>query len=97
MLGIDDSAKDLGSSNSLIEKMSSNGIKNFITTPHILIDVYQNIPEITKNKPKAIKNDLLERNITNITIGDGAKNMIDVQFGNYRKRWRYSNVKRQYT
>jgi protein-tyrosine phosphatase len=78
--GIDDGAKDLAASIALIEKMSSYGIKNFITTPHILGDVYPNTSEIIKSKLKAVKDELLERNITDINIDAAAEYMMDEQF-----------------
>lgn len=40
--GIDDGAKNIEDSIELISKMRSLGMKNFITTPHILGDVYPN-------------------------------------------------------
>jgi protein-tyrosine phosphatase len=78
--GIDDGAKDLNASIALIEKMSSYGIKSFITTPHILGDVYPNTPEIIKSKLQTVKNELLKRNITDISIDAAAEYMMDEQF-----------------
>jgi protein-tyrosine phosphatase len=78
--GIDDGAKDLNASIDLIEKMSSYGIKSFITTPHILGDVYPNTPEIIKSKLQTVKNELLKRNITDIAIDAAAEYMMDEQF-----------------
>jgi protein-tyrosine phosphatase len=78
--GIDDGAKDLDASIDLIKKMSSYGIKNFITTSHILGDVYPNTPEIIKNKLQTVKNELLKRNITDIAIDAAAEYMMDEQF-----------------
>jgi protein-tyrosine phosphatase len=78
--GIDDGAKDLDASIALIEKMSSYGIKSFITTPHILGDVYPNTPEIIKSKLLTVKNELLKRDITDISIDAAAEYMMDEQF-----------------
>ncbi len=78
--GIDDGAKDIDDSINLIQKMSSYGIKNFITTPHILGDVYPNTPEIIKRKLKEVKDELLRRNILDITIDAAAEYMMDEQF-----------------
>jgi protein-tyrosine phosphatase len=78
--GIDDGAKDLNASIALIEKMSSYGIKSFITTPHILGDVYPNTPEIIKSKLQTVKNELLKRDITDISIDAAAEYMMDEQF-----------------
>jgi protein-tyrosine phosphatase len=78
--GIDDGAKDLDTSIALIEKMSSYGIKNFITTPHILGNLYPNTPEIIKNKLEEVRKELLKRNITEVTINAAAEYMMDEQF-----------------
>jgi protein-tyrosine phosphatase len=78
--GIDDGAKDLDASIDLIKKMSFYGIKSFITTPHILGDVYPNTPKIIKSKLKTVKDELLKRNITDISIDAAAEYMIDEQF-----------------
>lgn len=78
--GIDDGAKDLDESIALIEKMSSYGIKNFVTTPHILGDVYPNTPEIIKAKLKVVQKELVKRNRTDINIKAAAEYMLDEQF-----------------
>ena len=78
--GIDDGAKDLESSIALIEKMNSYGIYNFVTTPHILGDVYPNTPEIIKEKLKLVKDELQKRNMTNVSFKAAAEYMMDEQF-----------------
>ena len=77
---IDDGAKDLNDSIALIQKMSSYGIKNFITTPHILGDIHPNTPEIIQSKLKLVKNELINRNITDISIEAAAEYMMDEEF-----------------
>ena len=78
--GIDDGAKDLNNSIELIQKMSSYGIKNFITTPHILGDVYPNTTEIIENKLEEVKKELLKRNIIDVSISAAAEYMMDEHF-----------------
>ncbi|SDS26134.1 Tyrosine-protein phosphatase YwqE [Polaribacter sp. KT25b] len=78
--GIDDGAKDLEDSIALIQKMASYGIKNFITTPHILGEMYPNTPEIIKGKLQEVREELVKRNITDITIDAAAEYMMDEQF-----------------
>lgn len=78
--GIDDGAKDLNNSIELIQKMSSYGIKNFITTPHILGDLYPNTPEIINSKLTEVKNELVKRGITDIAIKAAAEYMLDEEF-----------------
>jgi protein-tyrosine phosphatase len=78
--GIDDGAKDLDDAIALIEKMYSYGIKNFITTPHILGDLYPNTPEIIQSKLQEVQEALVKRNFTDITITAAAEYMLDEQF-----------------
>ena len=78
--GIDDGAKDLNNSIELIQKMSSYGIKNFITTPHVLGDVYPNSSETIKNKLKVVRDELEKRNIYDVKINTAAEYMMDEQF-----------------
>jgi tyrosine-protein phosphatase YwqE len=78
--GIDDGAEDLNNSIELIKEMSSFGIKNFITTPHILGDIYPNTPEIIRNKLAELKKELLKRNMIDISINAAAEYMMDEHF-----------------
>ena len=78
--GIDDGAKDIEDSISLITKMSSYGIKNFITTPHVLGDVYPNTPQLILEKLALVRNTLKERNLNDIKINAAAEYMLDEQF-----------------
>lgn len=78
--GIDDGAKDLDNSIELIQKMSSLGIKNFITTPHVLGDLYPNSSEIIKEKLSEIKRELSNRAMHDIAIRASAEYMMDEQF-----------------
>ncbi|QTD37315.1 histidinol phosphatase [Polaribacter batillariae] len=78
--GIDDGAKNLKNSLELILKMHSYGIKNFITTPHVLGDVYPNSSETIKNKLTEVQNALKEKGYTDIKINAAAEYMMDEQF-----------------
>ena len=78
--GIDDGAKNLDNSIELIQKMSSYGIKNFITTPHVLGDVYPNSSKTILEKLELVKKELIKRNITDVTINAAAEYMMDEQF-----------------
>ena len=78
--GIDDGAKDLGDSIDMLKKMTSQGIRNFITTPHILGNVYPNTPEIINKKLQLVKDELVIQNINNINIHAAAEYMMDEQF-----------------
>ena len=65
--GIDDGAKDIDTSIALILKMASYGIKNFITTPHVLGNVYPNSTAVIKEKLAVVQKELEKREIKGIT------------------------------
>jgi len=83
--GIDDGARDLEHSIALILKMRSYGIKNFITTPHVLGDLYPNSTETIKNKLEEVRTELLRRDIKDVSINASAEYMLDEQFSNRLK------------
>lgn len=78
--GIDDGAKNLETSIKLIKKMSSFGIKNFVTTPHILGEVYPNTSTIIKEKLIEVQTELKRQDQDEITIRAAAEYMMDEQF-----------------
>ena len=78
--GIDDGAKNLDNSIELITKMASYGIKNIITTPHVLGDVYQNSSETIKEKLEEVRAELKKRNMNAISLRAAAEYMMDEQF-----------------
>ena len=94
--GIDDGAKDIENSISLIETMQSYGIKNFITTPHILGDVYPNTPEIIKGKLSELKEALKARGINDVSISAAAEYMLDEQFAELLKNGEILTLKGNY-
>ena len=60
--------------------MASYGIKNFITTPHVLGSVYPNSSEVIKQKLAAVKKELEKREIKGISIQAAAEYMLDGEF-----------------
>ncbi|MDD7913378.1 histidinol phosphatase [Polaribacter sp. MSW5] len=93
---MDDGAKDLNNSIELIQKMSSYGIKNFITTPHVLGDVYPNSSETIKNKLKEVRDELNNRNIKDVTINAAAEYMMDEQFSDLLEKGDILTLKDNY-
>ena len=83
--GIDDGAKNLNNSIELICKMRANGIKKFITTPHVLGDLYPNSSKLIQQKLEEVRTELTKRNITDITINASAEYMMDEQFSELLK------------
>lgn len=79
--GIDDGAKTMEDSISLISKMKSFGIKNFITTPHVLGDVYPNSTDTILQKLEELKYELtLREGFEDISLKASAEYMMDEQF-----------------
>ncbi len=78
--GIDDGAKNLDDSIELISKMSSYGITNFITTPHVLGDIYPNSTDVILQKLEEVKVELKKRNMNSISISVAAEYMLDNEF-----------------
>jgi len=58
--GIDDGAKDMNNTKDLIEGLRKIGIKNFITTPHIIKNLHDNNREIIENKRDQVNLELGE-------------------------------------
>lgn len=78
--GIDDGAKNIEHTLALISKMRSYGIKNFITTPHVLGDVYPNTSDIIKEKLSEVRVALEESGYNDININAAAEYMMDEKF-----------------
>lgn len=78
--GIDDGAKNLKESISLIEKMDSYGIQNFITTPHILGNVWPNSSDTILDTLELVQEELERRDLSHIKIDAAAEYMLDEQF-----------------
>lgn len=94
--GIDDGAKNLDNSLELITKMYSYGIKNFVTTPHVLGDVYPNSTELILNKTEIVKNELIARGFTDVSFRSAAEYMMDEQFVERLKKKDILEVKDNY-
>ena len=78
--GIDDGAKNIDNTIELISKMYSYGIKNFVTTPHVLGDVYPNSTELINLKLEEVSKELRKRGMTDISFRAAAEYMLDEQF-----------------
>lgn len=78
--GIDDGAKNIEKSIQLIKTMSSYGIKNFITTPHVLGEVYPNSSSTILKKLEEVKLAVANEGINDITVRTAAEYMLDERF-----------------
>lgn len=78
--GLDDGASDMENSIELILKLRSFGVKNFITTPHVLGNIYPNSSKIIKAKLKEGQKELTKRKIEDVSLRAAAEYMLDEEF-----------------
>ena len=77
--GIDDGAKNLEDSVSLIKSFKGLGFNKIITTPHIMSDLYQNTPSIIYKGLETLKKELIRQDI-DIDISAAAEYYVDYDF-----------------
>lgn len=94
--GIDDGAKTLEESITLIKKMYGYGIKNFICTPHIMEGVWENTPTTIQNSLEKVKNHLHEIGLNDINISAAAEYMLDNNFSSLLKNEPLLTLKDRY-
>lgn len=78
--GIDDGAKTVDDSIQLIKGFSEIGVTNFIATPHIMYNYYDNTPETIQNSLSVLKEELLKNGLNDVDITAAAEHMIDSNF-----------------
>ncbi|WP_457617704.1 tyrosine-protein phosphatase [Lutibacter sp.] len=78
--GIDDGSKNMDETITLLKKMYSFGIQNFIITPHIMEGVWENSKDTILPKLTAVKKELAANNLSNISIRVAAEYMLDSNF-----------------
>lgn len=78
--GIDDGAKTVEDSISLIKGFSEIGITSFLCTPHIMHNVYDNNPKTIKASYDTLSKELSSRSILDINLSYAAEHMIDDNF-----------------
>jgi len=77
--GIDDGAKDLDDSVTIIKQLIGQGFSKIITTPHIMSDLYKNTPETINSGLEILKRRLENDNIE-INISAAAEYYVDYDF-----------------
>lgn len=78
--GIDDGSKNMEETISLITKMDSFGIQNFITTPHVLGNVWKNSSDTILDKLDLVLEELEKRDLSYIKLDAAAEYMLDEEF-----------------
>ena len=84
--GIDDGAKTIEDSIALIKGFGEFGVANFICTPHIMHNFYDNTPKTVKQSYKTLKKELKENNLKNVGLSYAAEHMIDDNFEHILER-----------
>lgn len=77
--GIDDGAKNIGDSLSLIQELQKIGFEQFITTPHIMTSVWDNTRSSINDSLEITRNELKNKNV-NVKINAAAEYLIDTNF-----------------
>lgn len=77
---IDDGPKTLESSFQLIKKTMDMGISGFISTPHIMADMYPNTPQLIGAKYDQLKEHLIEKDSLPKVFKVAAEYMVDDNF-----------------
>src|SRR5437867_1813042 len=77
--GIDDGAKTIEDSLTMLRDMKEMGYNTIITTPHVMIDYYPNTTEVIQNGLQNVRNALRENNI-DIKLWAAAEYYIDEHF-----------------
>lgn len=83
--GLDDGAKTMEHSMQLIRALRELGIKNLITTPHVMGEVYPNTPESIHRQVALVKQELQTQEITDVKLQAAAEYMLDNQFSGLLK------------
>ena len=78
--GIDDGAKNVEESISLIKGFGDFGVTTFIATPHIMYNYYPNTSTTINEALSALKEELKNTGLTHIEIEASAEHMIDSNF-----------------
>lgn len=78
--GVDDGAKNVSDSISIIKGFSEFGVTNFICTPHIMHNYYDNTPKTIKKAYKKLMIEIDEGKLDFISLDFAAEHMIDDNF-----------------
>jgi len=78
--GIDDGAKTVADSIELIKGFAEFGVQNFIATPHIMHNYYDNTPTTIQNALSLLQQEVKNNALDQVVIRASAEHMIDSNF-----------------
>lgn len=94
--GIDDGAKTVENSISLIKEFSKFGVTKFIATPHIMNNYYPNTPETINGSFQLLKDELLKRDLRYVSLEVSAEHMIDDNFESILEEGKVMPIRKAY-
>ncbi|MEW2921844.1 CpsB/CapC family capsule biosynthesis tyrosine phosphatase [Muricauda sp. ANG21] len=94
--GIDDGAKTVEQSIELLKGFGEFGVTNFICTPHIMHNYYDNTPKTIEQSYEKLKNKLVGENLLNVNIDCAAEHMIDDNFEDLLEKGEVMPLKKEY-
>jgi tyrosine-protein phosphatase YwqE len=94
--GIDDGAKTVDESISLIRGFGEFGVTHFIATPHIMHNYYPNDRESITEALSRLQQGLLKNNLDHISMEAAAEHMIDDDYENLLEHDRAMVMKKDY-
>ncbi|WP_421811698.1 tyrosine-protein phosphatase [Flagellimonas sp.] len=94
--GIDDGAKTVDDSVDLLRGFSAFGVTNFICTPHIMHNHYDNTPKTIKKVFDELSGVLDKKSMTDIKLDCSAEHMIDDNFEVILEKKQVMPLKEQY-
>jgi len=95
LFGIDDGAKTFEDTLGLVKSLSDLGIKHFITTPHVMQDVWENTSEMIVNRQNEV-NDLLQQNDIEVKVKAAAEYLMNDYFVQLFKKEPLLTLKENY-
>lgn len=94
--GIDDGAGNIKDSIDLLNGFSELGITTFVCTPHIMHNHYDNTPNTIQAAHKLLENEIISKQMANISLEPAAEHMIDDNFENLLERGQVMALKKEY-
>ncbi len=94
--GIDDGAKSVDESLSLINGFSQFGVTSFKCTPHIMHNHYDNTPKTIKKAFEQLSKELEKKSMLDVKIDYAAEHMIDDNFENILEEQQVMPLKEEY-
>lgn len=94
--GIDDGAKTVEDSISLLKGFSEFGVTKFIATPHIMNNYYPNTPETINSSLQLLKDELLKKGLAHVSLEASAEHMIDDNFESILEEGKVMSIRKMY-